>query len=254
MKFLILSFVLLAGISSFGEENTKQTFKIFGTEGPYSPMKEAADAFAASNNLKIEINGKPAEKWKADAAKDSDIIYSSSEHVMDIYNDTLSLLDAGTITTIFMRPAAILVRPGNPKKIKGVKDLIHRDLKVIIVNGQGQVALWEDIVGRLKDIEAMQEFRKHIAFTARTTSEAIQYWKNHEEVEAFLTFNTWSKEEGVSADIVNIEKDLVIYRSMGVAVTSITNQRETALKFIDYLKTAEAEKIFKAKGWFKKEK
>jgi accessory colonization factor AcfC len=253
MKFLTLIVVFFVSIFSFAEE-PKQTFKIFGTEGPYPAMKEAADAFAAANNLKIEVVGNAVEKWKVDALKDSDIIYSSSENIMDTYNDTLGIIDAKTITALYMRPAAILVRPGNPKKIKGIKDLIHRDLKVIIVNGQGQIAMWEDIVGRLKDVEAMQEFRKHIAFSANTISEALHYWKNHDEVEAWLAFNTWDKDETVVADVVNIEKDLVVYRTTGAAVTSITNQRETALKFIDYLKTAEAEKIFKARGWFKKEK
>jgi len=41
---------------------------------------------------------------------------------------------------------------------------------------------------------------------------------------------------------------------MGAAVTTITNQRDTALKFIEFFKSAEADKIFKAKGWFRKEK
>lgn len=253
MKSFVLVLILFFSFSAFAEE-TKQVLKVYGSEGPLTALRETADGFSAANNVKVEIVGLPQEKWKSDALKDGDVIFSSSENMMDMLNDTLGIVDAKTISTLFLRPAAILVRTGNPKKIKGVKDLIHRDLKVVIVNGQGQVAMWEDIVGRLKDIEALSDFRKHIAFTAHTTSEALQYWKNHDEVEAWLTFNTWAKREGVEADVVNIEKDLTVYRSMGAAVTTITNQRETAMKFIEYLKTAEAEKIFKSQGWFKKEK
>lgn len=253
MKFLAFTLTLLLSTTLFAED-TKQTLKVYGTEGPFPAIREVADAFAAAHNVKVEVIGAQVEKWKKDAQKDSDVIYSSSENIMDEYNDTLGIIDEKSITTLFLRPASILVRPGNPKKIKGLKDLINRDLKVIIVNGQGQVAMWEDMAGRLKDVSAISELRKHIVFTAHTTSEALQYWKNHDEVEAWISFNTWAKREDVSADLVNIEKDLVVYRSMGAAVTSITNQRELSLKFIEFLKTPEAEKIFKAQGWFKKEK
>lgn len=253
MKFLIFTLTLLLSTTLFAEE-TKQVLKVYGTEGPLPAMQECADAFSAANHIKVEVNGQDVEKWKQAALKDADVIYSSSENIMDTYNDTLGIIDASTITSLFMRPGAILVRPGNPKKIKGLKDLINRDIKVVTVNGQGQVALWEDMVGRMKDVSALADMRKHIAFSARTTSEALQYWKNHDEVEAWISFNVWAKREGVNADLVNIEKDLVVYRSTGAAVTSITNQRELSLKFIEYLKTPEAEKIFKSHGWFKKEK
>lgn len=253
MKFFVFTVTLLLSTAVFAEDS-KQVLKIFGTEGPFPAVREAADVFGAANNVKIEVTGAAVEKWKSLAQKDSDLIFSSSENVMDEYNENLSIIDEKSITTLFLRPAAILVRPGNPKKIKGLKDLINRDLKVIIVNGQGQVAMWEDMVGRLKDVSALIEMRRHIVFAARTTSEAQKYWKNHEEVEAWISFNTWAKRDDVNADLVNIEKDLVVYRSMGAAVTSITNQREVSLKFIEFLKTPEAEKIFKAHGWFKKEK
>ncbi|WP_413288269.1 substrate-binding domain-containing protein [Bdellovibrio sp. HCB337] len=255
MKYCMLILTLVLSLSSFAADDKKETLKIYGSEGPTPPVREAADAFAAANNIQMEVISTPLDKWRPQARKDADIIYSGSENVMDTYNDDLGILDDKTITTLFMRPAALLVRKGNPKKIKGIRDLLQKDVKVITVNGQGQVALWEDIVGRLKDVQALSDFRKRIVFTARNSSEATVYWKNHEEVDVWIAFNTWAKREDViTADVVNIEKDLIVYRSMGAAVTTITNQRELSLKFIEFLKTPEAEKIFKAQGWFKKEK
>lgn len=254
MKLFTFILVFFVSLFSLAAEE-KQIFKIYGSEGPFPAIRDAGDAFGAANGVKVELTYGSMDVWKKQAEKDADIIYSSSENVMDSYNDDLGIIDDKTIATVFMRPAAILVRKGNPKKIKGLKDLINRDLKVIILNGQGQVAMWEDMVGRLKDIQAMSDFRKRVVFTGRNANEAVKYWKNHEEVDAWISFNTWAKrEEIIEADVVNIEKDLVVYRSMGVAVTTITNQRELALKFIEYLKTPEVEKIFKAQGWFKKEK
>lgn len=254
MKHILLTLTLLFSLTSYGEDK-KEILKIYGTEGPAPAFREAADAFAAANNVKVEVIAGPTEKWKKEAQKDADVVYSSSEHIIDIFNDELGIIDDKTITPLFMRTGAILVRKGNPKKIKGLKDLIHKDVKVIIIFGQGQMALWEDMVGRLKDIQAIADFRRHIAFSARASSEAVKYWQNHEEVDAWVTFNTWIKREDVpDVELVNIEKDLVVYRSTDAAVTTITNQREDSLKFIEYLKTPDAEKIFKNHGWFKKEK
>lgn len=256
MKMLVflMIFIMSSSLCFAEEPQQKPLLKVYGTEDPFPAIRIAGDAFAAREGIRVQVVSEPSTSWVKTAQKDADVIYSSSENVMDDYNDRLGIIDADTVTTLFLRPAALIVRPGNPKKIKGIKDFISRDLKVIIVNGQGQVAMWEDIIGRLKDVEALREFRKHIAFTARTTSEALQYWKNHEEVDAWLTFNTWAKHEDVKGDLVPIGKDLVMYRSMGAAVTTITNQRELALKFIEFLKSAESQKIFKAEGWFQKEK
>ena len=52
---------------------------------------------------------------------------------------------------LFLRPATILVRPGNPGHITGVADLLKPGHRVLVVNGAGQQGLWEDVAGRLGD-------------------------------------------------------------------------------------------------------
>lgn len=43
------------------------------------------------------------------------------------------------------------MRKGNPKNIKGFKDLAKSGVKVLVTHGAGQVGMWEDIAGRTEN-------------------------------------------------------------------------------------------------------
>ena len=44
---------------------------------------------------------------------------------------------------LYLRPVAILVRPGNPKRIRGLRDLLAPGMKVLTAAAAGQVGLCE---------------------------------------------------------------------------------------------------------------
>lgn len=46
-----------------------------------------------------------------------------------------------TIEPLYLRPAAILVRRGNPKRIRGFRDLLKPGMRVMVVSGAGQVGM-----------------------------------------------------------------------------------------------------------------
>lgn len=235
------------------EEASRPVLHIYGPHDPLPAMREVADRFEAKNNVKMDITGAATETWKAAANKEADVVFSGSETMMDDYSRNLGIVDEKTIETFYLRPATLLVRPGNPNNIKGVKDIMKKNVKVMIISGAGQTALWEDIIGKLKDAEALNVFRRRVAHSAADTASAEKYWKAHEEIDVWLTMNSWGKETPPNADLVPIEKDLMLYRSLGAAVTTTTTERELSLKFLKFLGSAQAEKIFKSHGWFKKD-
>jgi accessory colonization factor AcfC len=75
-------------------------------------------------------------------------------------------LDPSTIVPLYLRKAAILVRPGNPSHIRGLEDLLQTGHRILVVNGAGQKGLWEDVVGRRGDIASVTQFRANIATVA----------------------------------------------------------------------------------------
>lgn len=97
-----------------------ETLRVYGPGGPAPAMQEAAEDFSKRHGIEVDIVAGPTEKWIAQAKNDADMIYSGSEHMMA---DFVSALDGQLahkdVLPLYMRPMALLVRPGNPKRIAG---------------------------------------------------------------------------------------------------------------------------------------
>ena len=156
-----------------------------------------------------------------------------------------------SVEPLYLRPAAILVRKGNPKKIKGFKDLAKPNTKVLVTHGAGQVGMWEDIAGRTGNIELTKAFRKTIAMYAPNTGVAKKNWQENNDYDAWLVFNIWGISNPNIGQIITIEPQLVIYRDTGVALTQHSLKNPEAQSFITFLKSKQGLAIFKKFGWNK---
>ncbi len=103
-------------------------------------MREAAKVFGDKKGIRVEVTERPTPAWKEKAMKEADLIFSGSEYIMTgfVRRDLPGLIGQPAIRSSYLRPSAILVRPGNPKGIKGVKDLAGPGIKVLVVDGTGQ--------------------------------------------------------------------------------------------------------------------
>lgn len=247
-KEVIVVLLMIFAVDLSASEN--EVIDVFGPGGPAPAMKEAAEAFKKKENVEVRVVSGPTSNWKAEALTKADLIYSGSENMMDSFVAE-KLVMPTTIETLFLRPSAILVRPGNPKKISGVRDLIKKEAKTIVVNGAGQVGMWEDIVGRIKNAESLNQFRKQIVFAGQNTGEAEKYWNENRDVDAWLVFNVWGTRTSNKSQIVPVEEELAIYRSCGIASSSKSRSAGTK-KFISFLKEGEGAKIFEKYGWFRR--
>lgn len=241
--------ILFMTVSFSTQAQTQTALQVFGPGGPAPAMKACASVYEKEKGVKVNINAGPLEKWNEQAGT-ADLFYSGSENMMDSFSEKLTNLDASTIQTHYLRPSAILVRPKNPKKIKGIKDLVKQPLKIIVVNGAGQVGMWEDIVGGLKSAEALNKFRGNIVFAAKNTGEAEKKWNEDTTIDAWLVFNIWGTRNPESAQIIPTEKNLTIYRSMGTALSNTSKQKDQAVEFVNFVKSKTCRKLFEKEGWF----
>ncbi|UXR63634.1 substrate-binding domain-containing protein [Bdellovibrio bacteriovorus] len=229
--------------------NAETSLQVYGPGGPAPAMKACATAYEKSTGTKVQITAGPLDKWQKQSDS-ADLFYSGSENMMDSFTEKIPNLDAASIQTHYLRPSAILVRPKNPLKVRGIKDLVNKKMKIIVVNGAGQIGMWEDIVGGLKSAEALNKFRANIVFAAKNTGEAETKWKEDSSIDAWLVFNIWGTRNPDIADIVPTERNLTIYRSMGTAVAKNTKQKEAVLKFVDFVKSKDCRRLFEKEGWF----
>ena len=227
------------------------TINAYGPGGPAPAMREAAQVFGAKKGVTVAITAGPTPKWKDQAMQDADLIFSGSEYMMHDFatKDLPGLIDPATIRTLYLRPSAILVRPGNPKKIKGIKDLAKPNLKVLVVAGAGQVGMWEDVAGRTGKVKLVDGVRRNIGFSAPNSAEAKKIWNSDMTYDAWLIWTIWQKESPASADLVKTEPENTVYRSCGLALTQRSTQKALATEFADFVQSPQGKAIFVKWGW-----
>lgn len=243
MRHALLLMLLLAGPSM------AQTVHVYGPGGPAPAMKEAAEAFSRAHGRKIEVTTGPTPEWKAQASADADLIFSGSEAMMTDFLATFPDMDAASVKPLYLRPSAILVRPGNPARITGIRDLLTPGRRILVVQGSGQTSLWEDVAGRHGDIRTVRALRANIVRFAGNSAEARQAWQADPSIDAWLIWNIWQVANPKLADVVEMEPEYRIYRDMGTALTHRGHGNPQAQAFANFLASPKGAEIFAKWGW-----
>jgi len=257
----LLFFVIAAtGLSANAKMDSKQAsqatpnsvqsdhvIRVYGPGGPLGPIKEAAEHFSIETGIKVEVTAGPEGKWISQAKQDADIIFGGSEYMLQdfIFNHP-EMIDTKSRTELYPRAAGILVRKGNPKKIESLEDLTKDGVKILDVNGAGQLGLWEDMAGRKGIIEGISQ---NINLSVKSSAEAIELWKSNSSLDAWITYESWHYRLKDVTDLVELPEEEKLYRGTPIALTKITDQKKEAQQFIEYLKTEEGHQIFQKWGW-----
>lgn len=246
------TFLLL--LTAFGmhqaSAQTSAGLRIYGPGGPAPAMKEAAKAFEQKTGTPVVVTAGPTPEWIEQAKLDADLIYSGSETMMTDFAQAMGTqIDETRVEPLYLRPLSILVRPGNPKNIKGLRDLFRPGYRVMVVNGAGQNGVWEDAAGRQGDIKSVRALRKNIVTYTKNSALAKQAWIDDPSLDAWLIWNIWQVANPTLADAVPVEKEYVIYRDTGIVVTKKGDLSPAASQFMDFLKSPDGAAIFKKWGW-----
>lgn len=246
LRALLLTVLASTAISAMAQT----TLRVYGPGGPAPAMKEAAVAFEKKTGIKVEVTAGPTPQWLDKAKGDADVIYSGSETMM---TDFVQAMDGrianADVQPLYLRPLSILVRPGNPKKIAGLRDLLLPGVKVLVVNGAGQNGVWEDMAGRKGDINTVRSLRRNIVAYAKNSAEARQTWTDKAEIDVWLIWNIWQVSNPSLADLVAVEPDYAIYRDFGAVPTTQGKTGTAGRQFIDFLASPEGAAIFRKWGW-----
>ena len=240
-----------------------ETLFVYGPGGPLPAMKEAAAAFERAHGVAVQVTGGPTPPWLARARNDADVVFSGAENMMTDYIKQLSdtaggrgpnpgRIDESTIVPLYLRPVAMLVRPGNPKRIRRFEDLLRPDMKVLVVQGAGQNGLWEDVAGRTGDIGVVRAFRHNIGAVAENSGVAKQRWTDDTSFDAWLIWNVWQVANPTVAEAIPVAERWRIYRDAGVALTVKGRDRPAARDFAAFLQSREGAGIFAKWGWMTK--
>ena len=229
----------------------QDVINVYGPGGPAPAIQEAAKAFGAANQMTVNVAAGPTNQWIDKAKQDADIVFNGAEKMMTDFAKALAgAFDLVDAQPMCLRPVAILVRPGNPKKIRGFRDLLAPGVKVLTVAGAGQTGLWEDVAGRTDDIAMVRAFRKNIVFPeAPNSGAAKQQWTEQKDIDAWLIWNIWQVANPELAQVVPMDEPFRIYRDAGVVLTHKGSVQPKAKAFVEYLQSPAGQKIFAKWGW-----
>lgn len=250
LRHQVYRLIALIGLATLAAAPAAAHLHVYGPGGPAPAMKEAATAFQRQTGVAVMVTSGPTPKWIGRARKDADLIYSGSDTMMtDFVRQLPQSLRQQDVRPLYDRPAAILVRKGNPKRITGFRDLARQGLGVMVVEGAGQNGLWEDLASRAGGIRFHRALRPNIVKFAKNSAEARTAWIDDEAIDAWVIWNIWQVENAALADEVKIEPDILLWRPMAVAIAMSTKQRESAARFAAFLEGCEGVQIFKRHGW-----
>ncbi len=249
MKKLSLIFLFLLSASAMAAD-----IVVYGPGGPAPVMKELAVQFQNKTNNKVEVVAGPTPKWINNAKENADIIYSGNSSMMDAFIKLLpDQLNHTDVEVLNIREAGIVVRPDNPKNIKTFNDLLKKNVKVMVVDGAGQVGLYEDVALRDGKQENLARLRKNIVFYAPNSKMAVDRWSSDKEIDALIIWSHWANSIGKDkAKFVTLSPVNVIYRASEIAITKNSKNRKVAEEFIDFVQSKEAQEVWKKWGWVEK--
>ncbi|MCL6655629.1 ABC transporter substrate-binding protein [Agrobacterium rubi] len=243
LSALIISFLNVTAVLA-------EDVHVYGPGGPLPVLKQAAAAFEKETGNKIVLTAGPTPSWLQRAKEDADLLFSGSETMMSDFTQAFgSQVRAEDVIPLYLRASAILVRPGNPKKITGLNELMRPDHSVLVVNGAGQNGLWEDMAGRTGDISKVKALRSNIKIFAANSADAKKAWIENKDLDAWIIWNIWQVANPELAQTVEVERDHRIYRDTGVVLTERGKNNQAAIAFQTFLQSTEARGFFANAGW-----
>lgn len=225
--------------------------KLYGAGGPHTAFKKVADAFTAKTGIAVEIIAGPERKWSANAQRDADILWGTSEQSMTAFLETYKSFASETVEPIYVRPSVIAVKKGNPKQIAGVDDLLKEGMRIVVTEGAGVyntsgTGVWEDVVGRTGDLEALRAFRRNIVAYAKGSGASYRAFEE-QGADAWITWPNWPLTHTDVADMVEIDPDHRIWRDVNVSLSPDADPE--AARFLNFLTSEEGAELMKTEGW-----
>ena len=225
--------------------------RLYGACGPQNALRKVADAWERSNDLRVRITCGPEPSWTRQAQVDADIIWGTSEQSMTAFLQSFPSFPSTDVVPIYLRPAIIAVKTGNPRRIQRFEDLLQPGIRIVVTEGSGiantsGTGIWEDIAGRKGKLEDVKRFRRNIvAFSTGSGASLKAFQKLN--ADAWITWPEWAVDNPKVLQEIPISSDRSIWRDLNIALS--TSADPQAASFLRFLVSDEAQKLMHSAGY-----
>jgi accessory colonization factor AcfC len=252
---LLPSASMAQGPSSTAAVNPPQArdgvIRLYGACGPQNALRQVADAWERSNNMTVKITCGPEPSWSKQAQLDADIIWGTSEQSMTAFLQSFPSFPSKDVVPIYLRPAIIAVKAGNPRRIQRFEDLLQPGIRIVVTEGSGVAntsgtGIWEDIAGRLGKLSDVARFRRNIvAFSTGSGASFREFQKL--DADAWITWPEWAVDNPKVLEAIPISSDRSIWRDLNIALS--TSADPQAKSFLQFLVSNEAQQLMRSAGY-----
>ena len=225
--------------------------RLYGAGGPDTAFKKVATVFTAETGIKVEVTGGPEPTWSKKAQADADILWGTAEEDITALLETYKMFDWADVTPIYLRPAIIAVKKGNPKDIRTFEDLLKPGMRLVVTEGAGVAntsgtGTWEDVAGRTGSLDDVRRFRRNIIGFGKGSGPSFQMFVA-KDADAWLTWPDWPITHPDVAEIVELSEQRRIWRDVNVVLAREADPE--AKRFLDFLTSDRGAEIMKTEGW-----
>jgi len=226
--------------------SNKEVLHVYSSGAVAPPIKKCAEEFEAKFGTEFKFTVGKAENLISEIAelRKGDVLTCGAEFILDDAQER-GLVFGDTRRSVGFRKSAILVPMGNPKKIKLMSDLTREGVKVGISVSGCLLGVWDDVSSKAG---LTDKIRGNITDFADGCG-AVMALINQKKVDAVFGWDAFKRLWMKTMEVVELPKELHVYRSTGVATIMFSKHKELTKKFIDFLVSENCKKIYREYGW-----
>ena len=213
------------------------------------PLQKAIDIFEKKFGVRCNLTvGKPSNLLAAiSVSREGDVISTGAEYILDEAEDH-GLVVKGSRKSMGLRRSVIIVPMGNPAKITSLNDLCRDNVRIGIAVDGCLKGVWDDVASKAGLTDQIRRNITHYADACGSLMGLI----HQEKVDAIFGWNAFQNVWPDTCEVIELPKDLQVFRSTVAAMISYTKDTQLSQKFIDFLTTDEVRKIYSDYGWIHK--
>lgn len=242
---LVLAVFFLFSSHSFAAGKVE----VFAGSASKPPLDEITKNFKNKTGIDVEIHygGSGTVLSQMIISKRGDVYIPGSSDFLDIARKKGVIEKDNEKILAYLVPV-ISVQKGNPKKIKGIHDLLRDDLK-IAVGSPKTVCIGLYAIEIFYEAKISEKMKKNIA-TYTESCEKTANLITLKAVDAVVGWDVFEKWNPKTTETVKIDKKYV--KRVGyipAAVSKFSKDKKSAEAFINYTGTKESRKIFQKWGY-----
>ncbi len=250
LVLLVVGLLILTIITGCTDGEGK-TITVFCGSASKPAMEEAAQAFEEETGIKVYLNfsGSGTMLSQMKLSKSGDLyIPGSPDYMLMAENDGVVEPDSVKIITYLI--PAILVQPGNPKNIQSLSDLAKPGIKVGISDPKSvSIGLYAyeilEYNGIIDDVRKAETIVTQAESYSETASIVVM-----KSVDAVLGWHVVFKWHPDTIDVVYLKPEQIPRLSyIPGAISTFTEDKESAQKFLDFLVSPKGQEIFSKWGY-----